>query len=120
TGVMKKYLAVFLGPLDSMQKWQAMPEAERKEKEQKGMQAWMDWATKNKGSIVEMGSPLGKTKRVDKAGITDTRNEMGAWVVVQAESHEDAAKIFVDHPHYTIFPGERIEVMEMLPIPSMQ
>lgn len=66
-----------------------------------------------------MGSPLGKTKRVDKNGISETRNELGAWTIVEAESHEAAAKLFLNHPHFMIFPGESVEVMECLPMPKM-
>ncbi len=90
-----------------------------KEAMKKGMEAWGKWMEDHKASIVEDGSPLGKTKRVDKDGITDIRNEMGAWVVVQAESQEDAAKMFEGHPHFMIFPGERVEVMECLAMPKM-
>jgi hypothetical protein len=43
----------------------------------------------------------------------------GAGVtVVRAESHEAAAKLFENHPHFTHFPGESIEVMPVLPIPG--
>jgi len=38
--------------------------------------------------------------------------------VVQAETHEAAAKLFLNHPHFSIFPGDSIEVMENLPIPG--
>jgi DNA/RNA endonuclease YhcR with UshA esterase domain len=65
-----------------------------------------------------MGGPLGKTKRVDAAGVNDISNEMGGFTVVRAASHEDAAKMFENHPHFTIFPGERVEVMPVLPIPG--
>jgi hypothetical protein len=44
---------------------------------------------------------------------------MTAFTVVQAESHDAAAKLFVNHPHFTIFPGDAVEVMECLPIPTM-
>lgn len=86
----------------------------------KGMDAWNKWGTDNANAIVDSGSPLGKTKRVDAAGISDVSNEMGAWTIVQAESQEEAAKLFENHPHFTIFPGERIEVMECLPMPKME
>lgn len=102
-----------------MEKWKQMPDDERKPKEKAGMEAWMKWIKDNEKSIVEVGSPLGKTKHVDKNGITDIRNDMGAWTVVQAESHEEAAKLFVGHPHYAIFPGDSIEIMECLAIPTM-
>jgi hypothetical protein len=71
-----------------------------------------------KAAIVSMGGPLGKTKKVSEHGITDTGNEMGAFIVVRADSHEAAAKLFENHPHFTIFPGESVEVMPVLPIPD--
>ena len=113
---MKKYMAVFLGTKEAMEAWMAMPD--RKEKEQAGMMAWGKWMEDHKAAVVD-GSPLGKTKRVSKSGITDVRNDMGAWTVVQAESQEEAAKMFEGHPHFTIFPGDRVEVMECLPMPTM-
>ena len=44
--------------------------------------------------------------------------EMAAFSIVQAESHEAAAKLFLNHPHFTIFPGDGVEIMECLPIPE--
>ena len=102
-----------------MDEWRALPEAERKQREHTGIQAWHKWVADHGDSIAEMGSPLGKTKRADRNGISETRNEMGAWTVVKANSHEEAAKLFLDHPHFMIFPGDRVEVMECLPIPGM-
>jgi hypothetical protein len=39
-------------------------------------------------------------------------------VVVQVESHEAAAKLFEKHPHFTLFPGDSVEIMECLPMPE--
>jgi leucyl aminopeptidase (aminopeptidase T) len=117
--IMKQYLAVFLGKPEAMNDFRNLPEAERKEREQRGMQAWMKWAQDNQTKIKQMGSPLGKTLKVDRSGVAPTRNDLGGWTVVEAESHEDAAKLFAGHPHFTIFPGDRVEVMEILPIPSL-
>ena len=115
---MKKYMAVFLGAAtaEEMEKWKARPD--REEIEKKGMAAWNKWGTDNAGAIIDNGSPLGKTKQVDKSGVKDTRNEMAAWTIVQAESHEEAARLFENHPHFTIFPGDRVEIMECLPMPT--
>ncbi|HWP61268.1 MAG TPA: hypothetical protein VN495_01560 [Candidatus Paceibacterota bacterium] len=115
---MKKYLAIFLGTKEAMATWMAMPEADRKAKEKEGMMAWGKWMEDHKEAVVD-GSPLGKTKAVNKNGISDVRNDMGAWTVVKANSQEEAAKMFENHPHFTIFPGDRIEVMECLAIPTM-
>jgi hypothetical protein len=118
---MKKYLAIYLGSStgNMMDQWMAMPEAERKAKEKEGMEAWIKWGADHAAAIVEMGSPLGKTKRTDKSGVSDTKNAMSGWIVVQAESHEAAAKMFENHPHFTHFPGESVEVMEILAMPTM-
>ena len=115
---MKTFVAVFLGSAAKMDAWKQMDEAERKPKEIAGMQAWQAWMQTNAKAIVDEGGPLGKTKRVSKQGVADVRNEMGAYTVVQAESHEAAAKLFENHPHFMIFPGDAIELMERLPIPG--
>jgi hypothetical protein len=114
------FLAVFLGSKTSpqMSAWNALPEAERQTKEERGMAAWHAWVAKHQGAIVQMGGPLGKTKKVDKGGIADISNVMGAFTVVRAESHEAAAKMFEGHPHFAIFPGESVEIMPVLPIPG--
>jgi hypothetical protein len=39
-------------------------------------------------------------------------------MVVLAESHEGAAKLFLNHPHFMIFPGDPVEIKECLPIPQ--
>jgi hypothetical protein len=116
---MKKYLAVFFGAGAAGERWQALDPAKRKELETKGIKAWGAWVEAHKASIVEMGSPLGKTKSISPKGISDMKNDLTAWTVVQADSHDAAAKLFHEHPHFSIFPGDRIEIMECLAIPGM-
>lgn len=111
------YLAVFLGNPNAMASWLELPEAERRARETEGMAGWKNWAAKHAASIVEMGGPLGRTKKISKAGVEDIRNEMGGFSVVRAASHEEAASMFLDHPHFAIFPGDRVEVMPIMPIP---
>jgi hypothetical protein len=115
---MKNFLAIYTGTPAGMEKWKALSEADRKEREQKGIKAWGDWMINHKASVVVQGGPLGKTKRVSTQGISDTKNNMTGYVVVSAESHEAAAKLFEKHPHFTIFPGDAVEIMEVLPIPG--
>jgi len=114
------YLAIFLGSKTSsrMQAWMALPEAQRRAKEQEGMAAWKSWMEKHHAAVVGGGGPLGKTKQITERGVDDVSNEMGAFMVVRAESHEAAAKLFENHPHFVIFPGESVEVMPVLPIPG--
>ena len=65
-----------------------------------------------------MGGPVGKTKKVTPRGTEDASNNIGAFMVVRADSHDAAAKLFEKHPHYTIFPGDSVEIMPVLPIPG--
>jgi hypothetical protein len=116
---MKRFLAIYTGSEAAMANWNSLPERERKEREAAGVKAWHAWADTNKASLVEMGAPLGRTKKVAKGGVTDIRNNMTAFTVVQAETHEAAARLFENHPHFTVFPGDAIEVMECLPIPGL-
>ena len=114
------YLAVFLGSKTSAKRkaWDALSESDRRAKEQKGIAAWHDWVQKHQSSIVQSGGPLGKTKKVSPAGISDVSNELAVFMVVRAPSHEAAAALFESHPHFTIFPGEAVEVMPVLPVPG--
>src|SRR5271154_1269807 len=116
---MKKFLAIFLGSAAATEKsgWSTMDEAKRKKLEASGIKAWGEWMVSHHAAIDEAGGPLGKTKRAAAQGITDTKNSMAGYVLVQAETHEAAAKMFERHPHFTIFPGDSVEIMEILPIP---
>jgi hypothetical protein len=82
------------------------------------MAAWKEWVARNEGAIGEMGGPLGKTKRVSGDGIEDVSNALAVYMVVRAETHDAAAKLFEGHPHFTIFPGEAVEIMPILPVPG--
>jgi len=117
---MKKFLAIYIGSESALERsqWNALGEDKRKARERAGMEAWMAWGRKHASAILEQGSPLGKTKRAAPEGLSDIKNVMTAYVIVQAESHESAAKLFEDHPHFTIFPGDSVEIMECLPLPA--
>ena len=117
---MKKFLAVYTGSTSARERsgWDTISQEERKTREQDGMKAWMAWGERHKAAIVENGGPLGKTKRTGLNGVTDIKNNLAAYVVVQAETHEEAAKLFEGHPHFSVFPGDSVEIMELLPVPS--
>jgi len=117
---MKNFLAIYLGSASSPKRaeWDKLDEAKRKKVESQGIRAWGEWMAIHKAVVVDQGAPLGKTKRVAANGASDTKNAMTGYVVVQAETHDAAAKLFENHPHFTIFPGEAVEIMECLPIPG--
>lgn len=118
---MKSFLAIYLGSAESaaFREWNARPETERKERQRVGMEAWMRWGKVNERSIADAGTPLGKTKRIDAGGVSDAKNMMTGYIVIEAESHEAAAQLFSNHPHFSIFPGQSVEIMEYLPLPKM-
>lgn len=117
---MKNFLAIYTGTAASTEHsgWNSLSDAERKQREREGMEAWSQWMQAHQARIVDSGGPLGKTKRASAEGIDDTRNAMAGYVIVRAESHDDAVQLFENHPHFAIFPGEAVEVMECLPIPE--
>jgi hypothetical protein len=113
---MKKFMVLYMASAPDFEK---MMKSSTPEQQKKGMEAWMRWMNANKTSIVEGGGPLGKTKRVDLNGASDTKNGVGGYSVVQAETHDGAAKIFgKDHPHLQM-PGAWIEIVEIMPMPGM-
>jgi hypothetical protein len=110
---MKTFLALYMGsgePVD--------PASLSEETTAKGMAAWGQWMADHARAVVDHGGPLGKTKTVSKAGVADIRNLVGGYIIVHAESHEAAAAMFENHPHFAIFPGDSVEIMEKLPIPG--
>ena len=113
---MKKFMVLYMA---SGAEFEKMMKNSTPEQRKKGMDAWMKWMNANKTSIVEGGAPLGKTKRVDSNGASNTKNEIGGYSVVQAESHDAATKILgKDHPHLQM-PGAWIEIVEIMPMPGM-
>jgi hypothetical protein len=117
---LKRFMAIYIGTATAAAKaaWSRLEPTERAELESKGMAAWGEWMARNADRITDAGAPLGKTKRASIDGISDTTNDLTAYVIVQAESHEAAAQMFYQHPHFAIFPGDSVEIMEILPMPG--
>ena len=111
---MKEFLCVYTGSKDKLEAWEALTQEERANKRQEGVKAWRNWAESYRAKIVSHGGPLSETKAVTAEGISDTNNNLTAYVIVHAASHDDAARMFVDHPHFAIFPGEAVEIMEVM------
>ena len=114
---MKKFMVLYMASSADFEK---MMKTSTPAQQKKGMDAWMKWMGKNKKSVLDGGGPLGKTKRVDAKGASNTKNGVGGYSIVQAQSHDAAAKMFgKDHPHLQMMPGAWIEIVEIMPMPSM-
>lgn len=110
---MKKFFVLYRIPVATMEEWRKTTSHEEMKRQGEGLGTSMiTWAKKNERALVDRGQPLGKTKTVTKDGIKDSKNDLNYYCVVEAESHDAAAKIFVDNPHLQI-PTSFIDVMEI-------
>src|SRR5579885_3602028 len=107
---MKRFMAIYTGTPAGRAEWDRLSAEERNTRQAAGMRAWHEWVAAHRDAIVEGGGPLGKTKRASKQGVSDVRNNLAAYVIVQAESHQAAARLFENHPHFSIFPGDGVEI----------
>lgn len=115
-----QYLAVFTGGPDSpaMARWALLTDEEKAARQQQGMRAWNDWVEAHADAIVMLGGPLGAMTRISQDGVVAGHNRLSAFSVIEAESAEAAAAMFADHPHFTVFPGDAVEIMPVMPVPG--
>lgn len=115
---MKKFLVTYLAPASIIDDWKKTEPDKRKQAEEKMQGEWKKWMSDHTKMFVDKGAGVGKTKCVTAQGTSDMRNDIMLYTVVEAESHEAAAKTFEGHPHLQI-PQSSIEVMEINPLPGM-
>ena len=113
----KKFLVLYLIPVSVMEEWSGTEPSEKKAAEEKLKGEWNQWMSAHSAMILSTDAG-GKTKRVTSSGVSDTKNDIVLYSVVEAESHEAAAKSFENHPHLQI-PQSSIEVMEIRPMGGM-
>ena len=112
---MKKFLVLYKASHSGFEQMQKSTPEQQKA----GMAAWMNWSKKASSSIVDMGSPLGKSLSVAKSGAASpVTNDLGGYSVMQAESKEALAATMKEHPHF-MMPDSSIEIIELMPIPGM-
>ena len=76
---------------------------------------WVQWMAAHAKSFTDKGAGVGKTKKVTAGGTSETKNEIMLYGMIEAESHQAAAKMFEGHPHLGI-PKSSIEIMETQPL----
>ena len=114
---MGRYLGVFTsdkaGP--RWAEWYALSKAEQDARAAVGVAAVKAWEEAHADLIDYVGGPLGPTKRISDAGeVTDMVNLLTVFMVVRADSHEAAVRLFEGHPHMSIFVCDGVEVMPVL------
>lgn len=115
--VMKKFIVFFSIPLATMTEWQKTEPQQRAASEKDMMQQWQKWSADHSEMILstEVG---GKTKNVLASAVTDTRNDIVLFSMVQGESHDAVARVYQSHPHLQI-PDASIQVMEVRSMSGM-
>lgn len=111
---MPRFVAVHLMNAANTAAFRALPKSEQAATDERGLAAWKAWDEQHAAHIVQPDIMVGKAKRVTASGIADATNDICGFLVVEAESHEAAARLFQSHPHFSIFPGDAIEVMPVV------
>lgn len=52
-----------------------------------------------------------KTTRITKNGVAKAVNPICGYLVIEADTMDSAARLFEDHPHITVFPGDGVDIM---------
>ena len=113
---MKKFMVLYMAKAADFEKMmkESTPE-QRRRACRGGSNGWATIKSRSSTAVPRLARP----SRVDAGGVTDTKNGIGGYSIVQAESAEAAAKLFgKEHPHLQM-PGFWIEVMEIMPVPGM-
>src|SRR5438045_2628861 len=99
---MKKFLVLYLAPVSVIEEWKKTEPEKRKAAEEAMQREWKKWMSNHAKMFADKGAGVGRTKRVAAQGVSDTRNDIMLYAIVEAESHEAAARSFEGHPHFQI------------------
>lgn len=115
---MKKFLVLFLIPIELLENWMKTDANERKIAEEKMKVAWDIWMQANAESFIDTPAGAGKTKVVTQNGVADTKNNIMMYGTIKANSQEEAASLFIGHPHLEI-PEATIEITKINPLKDL-
>lgn len=115
---MQKFLVLYLAPATVLADWAKTEPSQRKVAEEKMQAEWRQWMKDHDKILTDKGAGVGKTKRISAKGLSDTKNDIMLYSIVEAQSHDVAAKAFEHHPHLQI-PEASIEVMAINPMTGM-
>ncbi len=115
---MPRFVAVYTMKPEDVAAFRARPKSEQDAIDERGLAAWAAWRQRNAAAIVGADVMVGKTRRVSRSGVVDARNQIAGFLIVEATDLAAAARLFEDHPHLTVFPGDSIDVMPDVTGPS--
>ena len=108
---MPRFLAVYTMQPEDLAAFRRLTKEEQDAIDAVGVKEWAAWEDRNAAAIRDRGGMVGKTMRVSRDGIASAVNPFCGYIVVEAETVEAAARLFEDHPHITVFPGDGVDVM---------
>ena len=112
---MKKYIVLYHAPQGAVEKMaSATPEDA-----QKGMEPWMEWAKRCGDKLLDMGTPLGKARKVTRQGAVSSSSIVVGYCILQAETMDEAVEMLKNHPHLEWMDSCEVEVHEAMPLPGM-
>jgi hypothetical protein len=114
---MSKFLVLYQAPPSVLDEWMKTDPEVRKEEEAKMRSAWNTWMEVHGKSIIETAG-AGKTKHIEGGAVTDIKNNVMLYSLVEAESADEVVEMFKAHPHFGI-PEASIEVMQANPLTGM-
>ena len=115
---MPRFLAVYIMSPESLARFMALPKAEQDAVDAAGVPQWEAWEARNAPSFPDRGVMVGKTLRVSRDGIAPAVNAICGYLVVEAQTIEAAAQIFENHPHFSVFPGDSVDIMPFVTEPK--
>jgi hypothetical protein len=118
-GAMSHFLAVYTMPRAGLIAFRTLPKAEQDAVDKKGIPLWEEWEKRTAAHLPNLGGMVGKTRRVTRAGVEDASNTICGYVIVEAEDIDQAARLFADHPHFTLFSGDGVDIMPFLTGPDL-
>lgn len=86
---------------------------------QKNKETWMAWMNRVGGGMVDMGTPLGNSRKVTKSKTTQSDSSIVGYSILQAGNMDEVAQLLQGHPHLEWREGCEIEIHESLPLPGM-
>lgn len=109
---MGTFLAIYNGAADDASK-DELTEQQQAE----FLHAWAAWAQRHQSALLDPGAPVNAKKLVTADGVEDFTDASIGYAIVRADSHEQAVRIFSEHPHLRLFPGNSIAVLECPSVP---
>ena len=116
---MPKFLAVYTMKAEDFARFRNLSKAEQDAIDAEGIPKWVEWEERNAAHILNRGGMVGKTTRVTRDGIAAASNPICGYLIVEAPTAEAAARLFQNHPHITVFPGDGVDIMPFVTDPDL-